>query len=76
MMEVFTPLPICSPSGLIIQAGGQSSAEDKLSSHRRRETSLDGEPLESRHAVSRSIGRFGGTGGSGAVLADLFDLTV
>ena len=58
MMEVLTPLPICSPSGLVIQAGGQSSAEDKLSSHRRRETGLDGEPLESRHAVSRSIGRF------------------
>ena len=58
MTEVFTPLPICSPSGLIIQAGGQSSTEDKLSSHRRRETGLDGEPLESRHAVSRSIGRF------------------
>ena len=58
MMEVLTPLPICSPSGLVIQAGGQSSAEDKLSSHRRRETGLDGEPLESRHAVSQSIGRF------------------
>ena len=58
MMEVLTPLPICSPSGLVIQAGGQSSAEDKLSSHCRRETGLDGEPLESRHAVSRSIGRF------------------
>ena len=47
MMEVLTPLPICSPSGLVIQALGQSSAEDKLSSHRRRETGLDGEPLES-----------------------------
>ena len=58
MMEVLTPLPICYPSGLVIQAGGQSPAEDKLSSHRRRETGLDGEPLESRHAVSRSIGRF------------------
>ena len=58
MTEVSTPLPIRSPSGLIIQAGGQSSTEDKLSSHRRRETGLDGEPLESRHAVSRSIGRF------------------
>ena len=76
MTEVSTPLPIRSPSGLIIQAGGQSSTEDKLSSHRRRETGLDGEPLESRHAVSRSIGKFGGTGGSGAVLVDLFDLTV
>ena len=38
MTEVSTPLPIRSPSGLIIQAGGQSSTEDKLSSHRRRET--------------------------------------
>ena len=52
MTEVSTPLPISSPSSLIIQACGQSSTEDKLSSHRRRETGLTGELLDSRHAVS------------------------
>ena len=52
MTEVLTPLPISSPSSLVIQARGQSSTEDKLSSHRRREAGLDGESLDSRHAVS------------------------
>ena len=52
MAEVSTPLPISTPSSLIIQAGGQSSTEDKLSSYRRREAGLDGESLDSRHAVS------------------------
>ena len=51
MTEV-TSLPISTPSSLVIQARGQSSTEDKLSSHRRREAGLDGESLDSRHAVS------------------------
>ena len=54
MTEVLTPLPISTPSSLVIQARGQSSSstEDKLSNHRRREAGLDGESLDSRHAVS------------------------
>ena len=52
MTEVLTPLPISTPSSLVIQARGQSSTEDKLSSHRRREASLNGETLDSSHAIS------------------------
>ena len=52
MTEVPTPLPISTPSSLIIQECGLSSTEDKLSSHRRREAGLTGESLDSRHAVS------------------------
>ena len=52
MTEVLTPLPISTLSSLIIQARGQSSTEDKLSSHRRREASLNGETLDSSHAIS------------------------
>ena len=52
MTEVLTPLPISTPPGLVIQERGQSSTEDKQSSHRRREAGLDGESLDSRHAVS------------------------
>ena len=52
MAEVLTPLPISTPPGLVIQALGQSSTEDKLSNHRRREAGLDGESLDSHHAVS------------------------
>ena len=52
MAKVSTPLPISAPPSLIIQARGQSSTEDKLSSHRRREAGLTGESLDSRHAVS------------------------
>ena len=52
MTEVLTPLPISTPSSLVIQARGQFSTEDKLSSHLRREAGSDGESLDSRHAVS------------------------
>ena len=52
MTEVSTPLPISTPSSLIVQACGLSSTEDKLSSYRRREAGLTGESLDRRQAVS------------------------